>query len=267
MRYFLPFFLLFCLAIGRLDRIFFKANDSFCTAFITPIWNRCPAFFTEIPDEVYPLLSQSFTYLTKGKQSFVFLSEDREWVLKFFRLPRYVRRGTHKGSAKSLPFLTQTMEGFKWSQDKLSEETGILYAHLQRTKGLPHTTQLIDRFGRSYLLDLNDLPFAIQRKGSLFLPSLSEMEEEEAKRMIEEAVLLYANLHQKGFTDNDAIFEKNIGIACGLPFIMDVGQLVPSSSLSPLQDYLLKMTVSLADYLAQDNSTLYSHYLETVKSL
>lgn len=45
--------------------------------------------FSFIPHkELIPILSQPFTYLKKGRSSYVFVSDDQKYVLKFLRNPQ-----------------------------------------------------------------------------------------------------------------------------------------------------------------------------------
>ncbi len=264
MRFLLFVLLIFCLCTARLDRFFFKANGSFCPSFVMPIWSRCPKYSSETPEQVSALLDQPFTYLTKGKQSFVFLSADKQWVIKFFRLPRYVRKWTLKGKKKSLPFLAQTMEAFLWSQKLFQNETGVLYAHLEPTKHLPICTTLIDRFGHHYKFDLNDIPFAVQKAGVPFFSVFTQLGEEETKDMILQCIQLYANLYDHGFTDDDPIYEKNFGMEGGRPMIIDTGQIIRADNLPDKKTHLRNMTHSLDHYLKNHCPKHYEFYLQAI---
>jgi len=257
--------LICCLVFIRLDRLFFKKNGSFGLNCIQPKWALCPQLETIPSDDLASILDQNFTYWTKGKQSFVFKSQDQQWVLKFLRLPKYVREGGGKGKKESLMCLKQTWANCKAAYEELSKETGIVYAHLEPTDFLHQKITLIDLFEKTYTLDSDNIPFILQKCGNSYFTKFIQMDEKSAKNMIAKTIDLFIQLHTKGFIDKDPILDKNFGICEEDPFIIDVGQLEKCSSLSSRKEYILEMTQSLRGYLMRESPELYAYYNQILK--
>lgn len=254
----IPIFLL--AVLGFLDRFFYKQNEMFCLNGVLPRWSRCPQLETAGDLSYAQILDQPFTYLAQGKQSFVFKSEDEKWVIKLFRLPRYVKVGSLKGKKASLAGLEKMFESFQLSCEALRQETGVVYAHLRPTTSLRKKIELIDPYLHHYRIDLDTLPFVIQPVGDDFFTVLRGLDEKGAKDLIRKTVLLFSSLFDKGVVDQDPIFDKNFGVYEGEPFIMDVGQLEPLSERLSRHDYLLQMTNSLDIYLREHAPHLYGFY-------
>jgi len=126
---------------------------------------------------------------------------------------------------------------------------------------------LIDTFGIKYVLDLDILPFAIQKYGKPFFCVFDPLDQNAAKKVIAKTISLFAHLHRRGFIDRDPIFDKNFGICENAPFIMDVGQLEKSENLPPLKEYILEMTQSLRGNLARESPELCTYYHSLIKNL
>jgi hypothetical protein len=274
------FFLLICLAflasIVRLDRNFFKSNDSFNLNFIhsclrnSPDWEIC----CQHRGLVDQILNQPFTYLTKGKQSFVFASSDGDYVLKFYRFPSSLRpyswlmRPFRKLSTSTKENLDANFRSFKLAYDDLREESGLVLVHMNKTSGIYRKVTLTDKMGVQHIVDLNKVAFLLQQRGTRFFSEFDQQAKSpdlsEAKATIEKTVALFASCWKKGAIDLDPILDKNFGLIDGSPFIIDVGQWTRPSELPPLKEYLLQMTGSLSHKLSNENPELYQFYQEAI---
>ncbi|MDN3506166.1 MAG: hypothetical protein P0S96_02950 [Simkaniaceae bacterium] len=255
MRYVSIAFFVLMAVFAKLDRHFFKSNDSFCPKFIFPNWSRLPQLSTK-PRDVSNILSQRFRYLTKGKQSFVFLSEDGKWVLKLPRLPRAKMRYALHFDAKK-PFFENALLHGKSIYEELEKETGVVYAHLKPSQQF-NPVLLIDQYGQNYSLDPNDLPFFLQKRGEDFFTFFAGLKD--PTTLIEKTISLFSSLYDKGFIDRDPILDKNFGVIDGSPFIMDIGQLEKCDHLPSRREYLEEMTQSLAEKLQRESPDLYKYY-------
>jgi hypothetical protein len=204
------------------------------------------------------ILRQPYTYLTKGKQSFVFLSEDKKWVIKFFRLPRHLRRLSLKSPSERSPLFFQTLNNSKGAYEDLSEETGVLYSHLSPCDSVGVHIHLIDKFKQAYFLPLDELPFVVQKYGEDFFSALDKSPHPE--KLLEQTVQLFTTLYNKGYIDRDPIFEKNFGVVDHAPFIIDIGQVEKASELPPKEEYLAEMTHSLHVKLQRESPKLYAYF-------
>ena len=156
--------LIWILAIGVVlyltNVLYYRLTDGFTVGNITSNfsynskWDTRP-LTAEEQNTIDGILSQPFSYLGKGCQSYVFQSQDGLYVLKFFKFQRYrikpwvvafsfipavekhiEKRLEHK-KAKIERFLTSWRIAF----DDLQNETGIVYVHLNKTdflKKLPN---------------------------------------------------------------------------------------------------------------------------------
>ncbi len=95
-------------------------------------------------NELKQILSQTFTYYSKGTQSYVFISEDKKYILKFFKQIKF--RPSSWLSAVKVPFNPYYQEGLFKQQKRaatfsacktafleLRELTGVIYVHLNNT--------------------------------------------------------------------------------------------------------------------------------------
>ena len=254
----IPIFLVAVFA--KLDRYFFKENAYFCPSCIHPRWGRCPQFETKEREGIEQILDQPFHYFSQGKQSFVFASQDGKWVIKFVRLPRYVKLANLKGKKSSLPFLEATLKSFKFCYEELFEETGIIYAHARPTTLFDQQIELTDHLGAPHSFNLDQLPFVVQHRGEDFFTTLESLSKENAKTLIRKTIDLFSTLYDKGFIDRDPILDKNFGVREGQPFILDVGQLERIDTPMTKKQYLEEMTISMHTYLSQHAPDLFVFY-------
>lgn len=256
MKSFFIVFLAFSCFLGTLDRFFFKLNGSFAPKCILPNWSYCPSFPTEEKPDLDGVFSQSFSYLTKGRQSFVFLSEDLQWIVKFPRLPKGFRlKGGHP--LKNPSSFRSFLENGSLVAQELKQETGVVYAHLEPTKGLGKI-HLVDQFGEHYHLPLDLIPFFVQRRGELFFSTLDR--ESDPRNLIERTVTFFSSLYEKGFIDHDPIFDKNFGVIAGSPAILDFGQIELIQEAIERGEYLKLMTQSLEGKIKRDFPEHYAFY-------
>ena len=86
--------LIFAISLYGLGRLYYAVTDGFTIENITSSLPFDESLETRPLNEeektlVDLILDQKFTYLGKGCQSYVFLSEDQQYVLKFFKYQRY----------------------------------------------------------------------------------------------------------------------------------------------------------------------------------
>ncbi len=142
------------------------------TLMANPKWEIAETF----PQEISPLLSQKFLYLDSGGQCYAFASEDGKVVIKFFKhhlrrlpwliahipLPSKYAALREKQKIKRLSKLDRDFTSYKIAYERLREESGLLYLHLNKTKHLNLYVTIVDKLGIAHYLDLNDLEFIVQ---------------------------------------------------------------------------------------------------------
>lgn len=193
---------------------------------------------TPFPQELKEFGSQPFSFLGKGRQSYVFVSIDGAIVLKFFnRSYMEMPWCAHLNSAawqkieKSKRALRKKFyfQSYLTAEQALKNETGLLYVHLGPSQDLP-TVHLIDRASRSFFIDLNQVPFVLQRKGDLLKDSLQKFSKEKRDGVVAGIIDDLFQLVQKrvtlGISDKDHDFEHNFAYLNGKLIQIDPGRLL-----------------------------------------
>lgn len=230
------------------------------------------------------LTQQPFYWLGKGFQATAFVSEDGDYVLKFF----------HQGRLQQVPF-THNPIGYLFSQDykdkmderqshreeifssskmayeEFPEESGILYVHLNRTDNQIKGIKLHDFSGTSHRVRGDDTCFVLQRRAVYVLPTIKSLMEEgkvdEAKARIDQIFTLLLTMAQKGFLDGDLALMRNnnIGFVDDRAVYIDTGHITRRQNVNlrermtfefdtrvaPLHDWLKMRYPELAAYYKQ----------------
>jgi len=229
--------------------------------------------------EVNAVLSQPFTYLAKGAQCFVFLSQDGKYVLKFFRhshlrapfwakaLPSaFCKQKTAKKEGK----LHKDFASYVLAFQELKEETGLVWLHLNKTASLHQTVTLIDKLGIAHSVDIDQMECLLQRRATLLYPTLEmwirqHEEEKAAKALFELIELLYARA-RKGIFDKDPDLNTNFGFLEGHPIQIDIGRFKKAPVSSPYHE-LLRITDHLHQWLQEKSPPLASHLKNRIEEL
>lgn len=179
---------------------------------------------------------QPFDYLGKGAQTYVFASRDGNYVIKFFR--HYNKHATpfdflpfngiQKMVAKRARKREKDFTSYKLAFEKLKNETGLVYIHLNPTKTLKTSVTLYDKIKIQYKLSLDEFGFILQKKAKPFYPTLSKWIEEErledAKLAITQLVQLIKKRCSAGLFDKDPDLKTNFGFLEGAPIQIDIGR-------------------------------------------
>lgn len=272
---FLPL-IVFIFFVSVLDRHLLKANHGFSLHVIeAPI----PPLSDENPNLSFPreLFDQTFHYLGRGAQSFVFESEDKSAVIKFYRFPSHMRRfpWTHhplgylfSSSRKNikeynLRRLELSFHSFFLSAEPLIKETGVLYVHLKPTDNLQQKVRLMDRLGYRYDLPLDSMAFVIQKRGISFFARLKEEmargNQQECKHMIDGLIALIQSRSAHKITDLDNMEHDNYGWLSGQAIHLDIGRFQEKESINSL-DEILRVTTPLEIYLSKTSPELHAYF-------
>lgn len=196
---------------------------------------------TTVPCDVEAILKQPFYYLDKGKQSYVFLSEDGLYVLKFFAA---------KGPSKKYYRL---LEGYHLGYEYFPRHAGLLHIHVFFNAKVNITVNLISRMGRRYFVDLNTHPFVLQRAaeptGRALARLLKARDLEAAKKYLGMLVEMYLKEYSAGIYDADYNFIYNTGFVDGKPLHLDLGRLIADERAKDPAFYRMKMKKSFHDRL------------------
>jgi hypothetical protein len=233
-----------CYGVGRL---YFHLSAGFSIDNISsdfsynPEWNVRDLTKRET-ESLNDAINQTYTYFGKGCQSYAFLSQDGEYVIKFFKcqkfrllpwlayappLPAIVQYRNEKMGEKREK-LNEFAKSWKTVFENLKDETALVYVHLNKTQHLKKTLVILDNMGISHSLDLDQMEFCIQRRGEMLCSVLLNLKKEgklrQAKTLVDNLLNLVLSEYHRGFADNDHALMQNTGVTQGLPIHIDVGQ-------------------------------------------
>jgi hypothetical protein len=244
----------------------------------------------EVPPSPLPPLNRPFSFLGKGGQSYVFLSEDRSIVLKFFKKPHGLSDDLIAGIEQILPnslrpyraqFLQKRLERFRTifescrlAYTHLRRETGLLYLHLNPTLHECGTVTLIDRLGISHTVDLDATSFLVQKRGQLLCRRLtSHLREgnlEGARTSIASLLHYLKKRSEAGIRDTDNALKRNYGFMDDTAVSIDVGSFLIDPTLqepAALHQDLVRKTRQLRRWMIKRHPELVSIFDEEVQKI
>lgn len=185
---------------------------------------------------VRALLSQPYTFLDSGGESYVFLSEDRGTILKFFK---HHHMRPHKWIDPVLPQweldrrkmrFERFFKSCKLAYDNFRKECGLIFIHLNKSDDLHIQLKIYDPNHIAHLIDLDQFEFALQKRVSMASATFRDLakggEMERAKERINSMLDLIARRCEAGLADHDAEL-RNFGFTDGEPFAIDLGAFSP----------------------------------------
>jgi hypothetical protein len=223
--------------------------------------------------EVHPvtidlrIFDQPFTYLDKGIQSYVFVSSDENYVLKFFNFDNMSPSFVNKHNQRQ-PILEEDFLSCKLAFEELAEETGLAFIHLNKTENLKKKVTLI-KSGKRYVVNLDRMEFILQRKAELVHPTLERLMEIgeliKAQSVIDSILEVLITRYKKGIMDEDPLLSRNLGLIGNKAVIIDVGCLRRDEKIADpvvYKENLIKITAPLKEWLNENHHSVLAHYLE-----
>lgn len=275
-----------CVLVLVTERLCHRATSGFqiskihgdLSPYLTP---QTTTLSTESREYLHTLLSQPFTFLSSGGQSYAFLSQDKKVVLKLFKMHHiqgwswiysFPLPGTldllrlHSLSTQKKKvdhFLTSTL----LAMNSLKEETGLIHLELTPSSS-PCSVTLIDKLGIAYPLILNQIPFALQHYAPNPFKELkshvAKREFQAAQMIVKEIVNTLITRHQKGIGDKDPALRRNLGLLNGRVICIDIGSFFPEpDSPLPIEEQLWKETRRMDRWLSKRSPELKT-YLNTL---
>ena len=222
---FLAFLFVGCFSLYH----FLSSQFRFANIYFDPVYESTIRPSQEKNSEMQHILSQTFTYLDRGHQSFVFMSQDRRYVLKFFDAKR-LRPSLFSSKKKIRLKMQRLFEGYEVAYLRDQANTGVLYAKLGFDPLLDKPVHCIDQFGMHHTIALQEVPFVIQKAALptrvLISQILDRNEIEAAKGYFRKIIAMYVDEYQKGIYDRDRNFMYNTGFVEDRPLRMDAGRLM-----------------------------------------
>ncbi len=189
------------------------------------------------------ILNKKYKFLTKGRQSFVFESEDEKYVLKLFRFHRYrpsifynlissfnfAKRYIKKIQDEKNDLYYQTMNSYKLAYEHLKDETATIYVHLNKSDNLNNKLKIEDRFKNTHFINLNEVGFVVQKKAFSFEKALLKAKND--KKAFEVLLNSFFNnlqsIYDKNLLNKDRHVIQNLGVVDENKVIeLDIGRFV-----------------------------------------
>jgi hypothetical protein len=221
-----------------------KATGSFTIARITsnlafnPAWEMEPEKYRKVES----IVKQKFFYLDRGGQSWVFISEDGQYVAKFFKfrftwydlckklwLPNFLEPYRPHLTNKQLKKREGLLGGYALAYARLREEALLEAVFLNGKNKGQATMRIVDKLGNSHTISLHNKPFILQRTAVPLVkhlaPLMKEGRVQEAKNAICSALNLIAQRCSQGIIDEDHRLYCNLGFVGKQAVYLDAGSL------------------------------------------
>lgn len=226
-------------------------------------------------EKIKNILSQKFYYFKRGRQSFVFESEDKKYVIKFINksnifYPAFLEYFSFiKILKKSLKrkdkryFLT--FDSMKLSFDNLKEEAALLHFLIKEKKLSNKKICLISKYKNPFFVDADKTIFLIQKKIDPIYFVLKKMHgQNKLEKGLDSFLDLVFTRCKKQILDDDLNVGTNYGFLNEKAKIVDVGKLFFSENLmdkNGIKKEMLKSTKFLRRWINK-NFPNYSGYIE-----
>ncbi len=220
-----------------------------------------------------PELHQTFRYLDCGNQCYAFVSEDNNYVLKFFKyahppIPHsltkipvlsYFKPFRPHRYEKMIWKKERDLRGYRLAFESFREETALIAVHLDPiAAGYPSIT-LIDKIGCRHTLDLNKTPFILQKKATSIYAQLKAWLAAGKPDLAREGISNLRALLKKRISlnlqDDDVHFYSNFGFIGTTPVQLDPGHFTSGTYANPDQE-LKEISEELVTWCAKHALTL-----------
>jgi hypothetical protein len=263
-----------------------RQTDGFSIALIhsdlsyNPAWETAP-ISPETRAELEKVFSQKFHYLGCGGQSFAFVSENREYVIKFFKhrirkpftflltfpLPGIFELSRLHKLEKALFKLNRDFTSYKIAYEDLQEETGLIYIHLNKGTQLNRSLRIVDKIEIEHDIDLDNIEFVVQRRADHIYPRIDAQmaigDLAAAKQSVHSILELIVNRCKKGIFDEDPRIHNNLGLIGSKAIFIDIGRFVRDPQRTLPNVYLNDLKIIIAkrfrSWLESSHPELVSH--------
>lgn len=249
-----------------------------------PAWD-IPPLSLEASSQVETILSQPFYFLASGGESYAFISQDRQFVLKVFKhhhmrtnswvdklpLPHWMTPLQKKYKESRINRQTTLFTSCLLAYNRLKEQTGLIYLHLNKTSHLNKTLSLFDPIGILHRIDLDKIEFALQKAATPAYPTLAHLVEiqelEKAKVRLKSLLDLTIARCKAGVADHDAR-KRNFGFVGENAIELDLGSFSINEALKTTQNthrIFLYETIKLRSWIKKYHPELTDFLEEKVR--
>lgn len=261
-----------------------RATDAFLIKKITYPIKNTHHLETKNFDLIKKKLNQDFFYFAKGHHAFVFESADKKYILKFIRYHKFTPpfwtklfslQKKYSSKTKRLHFIENS---HRIADKKLSQETAIIFLHLEKTSNLQQKICLIDKIGRKNHISADEFGFVLQKKISLFKNILPRVVQKNNHKEIKQIIRAYFNVvasrAKKHIVNKDRKgMESNYGIMANQSFEIDIGSFIFDDNLKNTNEQLREIhacTIDMRKWMKKNyphGVQLFDHEWEQFKQL
>ena len=236
-------------------------------------------------------ICQNFTYLGRGRQAFAFVSQDRQYVLKFprgdiYKLPFWLRVLPLKSwrkrqiARKALRELGVLQSAYL-AMEELQDATALIAMNFSFRKGPEQKwVKLTDKAGRSHHIALSNTYFILQRRKELFRDIIQEAARKEGiggvEKVLDGVFKVIVERTQKGILNRDGSFLRNYGFDEKRAYQTDVGSFFKVNqpigkelffrsmelSVKPIRRWMSLKHPEWVDLLDQKREQVLQHFAE-----
>lgn len=259
-------FIFILIGIGLIitvERLCHRATDGFALVNIYApkgtYEGSSPAISSEERNQIKSILNQPYSYLDSGAQSYVFISQDKNYVLKLFKfqhmrippwlnylpLPKTLSHYRERKKEKKKSVVKSTFISCKIAYDHLKADTGLILVHLDKTKLLNQRVSLIDKIGVKHEVELDNVEFILQKAASLAYDTIDQWmgngELEKARAGVSKMLDLAFKRCLQGLGDRDPDFQTNFGFLGEEALQIDIGRFSYDESCKDPEIYRKEM--------------------------
>lgn len=185
---------------------------------------QCPEFLFldhyHIPEGLKHIFDQKFYYLGKGTQSYAFESEDKKYVIKFFRFDRLYPPLWSYFIPSKKKFFIQKMhsrierlkKACQLAYRKYFHESGLIHIHTSQGELLGKKIEIITPLNKRILVDPSTVCFSIQKKAMGLKKVLKIAKDStERKKIIHSFFSLFIKRRKNHIVNTDPNLWENFG--------------------------------------------------------
>lgn len=269
----------------------FKSSLPFRVDEIRPVRDFSFQAAQTVPQEelekLRAIFSHPFTYVRESDQCYLFISQNKEYLLKFFKM----RKLTPKYWLNYIPFPWLEQErlnkighrerarqelfgNFKIAFEDFRHQTTLVFIHFFSTNWLKSKVCLIDQEGLDHTVLLDTVPFVLQRRPTLLCEYVDDLVRQDKTKEAVSSLLLILDIVQdrceRGFRDQDGDLESDYGFIGNRAVFTEVAKMVYDESLKTRLATLrevFKISRKISDWLEKYYPSLIEDFQKEAQDL
>ena len=180
----------------------------------------------EEKETLQKMVNQPYRFLSSGGESYVFVSRDDRYVIKFFKHHHMRKRSlfdlfNSEWKGQRMKKRDQLFASCRIAEERLKEETGLIALHLAKTPGyFDRPLTILDPLNVAHTINLDQTDFALQHKGELAMDLLKRSKD---PQLLDAIIALIHRRSSKGVADLDSVFKRNLAFIDKRAIAIDLG--------------------------------------------